>query len=94
MVPLFTFVQYTVLNFGWGLAPWFCHIPMFERQKADASILSDQFRTPISTADIAWDRRKTDMGNARYLELADVALNPKADDPSKPESSVPDKADP
>jgi hypothetical protein len=30
-----------------------------------------------------WDRRKTDSGNSRYLELADVVLRPKNVEPKK-----------
>jgi hypothetical protein len=34
-----------------------------------------------------WDRRSTDASNARYLELADVALRPKP--PGKSEAVAP-----
>lgn len=30
-----------------------------------------------------WDRRSADARNARYLELADVALRPSSSDPKK-----------
>jgi hypothetical protein len=34
-------------------------------------------------AHIDWDRRATDAGNSRYLELADVALRPKKSESKK-----------
>jgi hypothetical protein len=37
---------------------------------------------------IVWDRRKTDVGNARYLELADVALRPKKSEPQEADTSA------
>jgi hypothetical protein len=36
----------------------------------------------------AWDHRKTDVGNARYLELAEVALRPKKSEPKEANSSA------
>jgi hypothetical protein len=56
-------------------------IPMFRRRKTDAAIWIN-LRLMKGWGHIAWDRRKTDVGNARYLELADVALNPKTANPS------------
>jgi hypothetical protein len=32
---------------------------------------------------IEWDRRETDVNNARYLELAEIALNPAKADSKK-----------
>jgi hypothetical protein len=34
-------------------------------------------RSNLNHGHIAWDRRSTDAGSSRYLELADVALRPK-----------------
>lgn len=45
---------------------------MFRRRKTDAAIWINP-RLMKRLGHIAWDRRKTDVGNARYLELADVA---------------------
>src|SRR5689334_1834154 len=69
---------------------WVTHaspIPMFKRRKTDAAMWINP-RLKNGWGHIAWDRRKTDAGNARFLELADVALNPKTANPSETRSSV------
>jgi hypothetical protein len=38
----------------------------------------------LSRGHIVWDRRKTDSMNARYLDLAEVALRAKMDKPQEP----------
>jgi hypothetical protein len=63
-------------------------IPMFKRRKTDAAMWINPRSNLNGGGHIAWDRRKTDAGNARYLELADVALNPKTADPGEAKPSV------
>src|SRR4029077_630849 len=53
-----------------------CAIPMFKRRKTDAAMWINPRSNLNGGRHIAWDRRKTDVGNARYLELAEVALRP------------------
>jgi hypothetical protein len=38
----------------------------------------------LSRGHIVWDRRKTDATNARYLDLAEVALRVKMAEPEEP----------
>jgi len=38
----------------------------------------------LSRGHVVWDRRKTDAMNARYLDLAEVALKAKPDKPQEP----------
>ncbi len=47
---------------------------MFKRRKTDSAMWINPQSNLNGGRHIAWDRRKTDGGNARYLELADVAL--------------------
>ena len=56
---------------------------MFRRRKSDAAIWINPHSTLNGGQHIAWDRRKTDGGNARYLDLADVALKPRNANPAK-----------
>ena len=64
---------------------------MFKRRKTDTALWINPHSNLNGGGHIAWDRRKTDARNARYLELADVALNPKTANPSKPKSPVASK---
>jgi hypothetical protein len=57
--------------------------PMFKRRKTDAAMWINPHSSLNRGQHIAWDRRKTDGGNARYLELADVALKPRNTNPAK-----------
>jgi hypothetical protein len=45
-------------------------------------------RSNLNQGHIAWDRRATDAGNSRYLELADVALRPKKAEFNQAESEA------
>lgn len=47
---------------------------MFNRRKTDGAMWINPQSNLNGGRHIAWDRRKTDGGNARYLDLADVAL--------------------
>jgi hypothetical protein len=61
---------------------------MFRRRKTDAAIWINPHSTLNGGQHIAWDRRQTDGGNARYLELADVALKPTNANPVEGNSSA------
>jgi len=59
---------------------------MFKRRKTDSAMWINSHSNLNGGRHIAWDRRKTDGGNARYLELADVALKPRDANPPKANS--------
>jgi hypothetical protein len=59
---------------------------MFKRRKTDGAMWINPHSNLNGGRHIAWDRRKTDGGNARYLELADVALKPTNASPAKDNS--------
>ena len=56
---------------------------MFKRRKTDSAMWINPQSNLNGGRHIAWDRRKTDAGNVRFLELADVALKPKNANPAK-----------
>jgi hypothetical protein len=56
---------------------------MFKKRKTDAAMWINPKSNLNGGRHIAWDRRETDKGNARFLELADVALKPKKANPAK-----------
>jgi hypothetical protein len=56
---------------------------MLKRRKTDSQMWINPHSNVSGGGHITWDRRKTDVGNARYLELADVALKPKKSSPQK-----------
>ena len=62
--------------------------PMLKRRKIDSAMWINPQSNLNGGRHIAWDRRKTDGGNARYLELADVALKPTKTNPAKGNSSA------
>jgi len=84
---LFNCVQRMVLRMRYVWVTQACLIPMFKRRKTDAAMWINP-RLKNGWGHVAWDRRKTDLGNARYLELAEVALNPKTANPSEAKPSV------
>jgi hypothetical protein len=61
---------------------------MFKRRKTDPAMWINPRSRLGGAGHIAWDRRKADVGNARYLELAAVALNPKTATPGDAKSSI------
>jgi hypothetical protein len=61
---------------------------MFKRRKTDAAVWINPHSNLSGGAHFAWDRRKTDAANVRYLELADVALRPKKSESPKANDSV------
>jgi hypothetical protein len=61
---------------------------MFKKRKTDAAMWINPQSNLNGGRHIAWDRRETDKGDARFLELADVALNPKKANPAKAKSLV------
>jgi hypothetical protein len=48
---------------------------MFKRRKTGKTMWINP-HSNLTCRRMEWDRRETDANNARYLELADVALNP------------------
>jgi len=56
-------------------------------RKKPKTKIAEMWINPTSTLSrgyVAWDRRKTDSMNARYLDLAEVALRTKKDPPREP----------
>jgi hypothetical protein len=51
---------------------------MPKKPKTDARMWINPRSNLQQVGHVAWNRRATDMGDARYLELADVALKPKS----------------
>jgi len=56
---------------------------MVKRRKTDPAMWINPHSNLNSGQHIAWDRRKTDGDNARYLDLADVALKRRNANPAK-----------
>ena len=58
--------------------------PMSKRRKTNGAMWINPHSNLNGGRHIAWDRRTTDVGNVRFLELADVALKPTKASPAKP----------
>ena len=56
---------------------------MLKKRKTDPAMWINPKSNLNGGQHIAWDRRETDKGDARFLELADVALKPKKVNPTK-----------
>jgi hypothetical protein len=57
---------------------------MRKRPKTEVAGMWINPNSTLSQGHIAWDRRKTDSMNARYLDLAEVALRAKMAHPREP----------
>jgi len=59
---------------------------MFKKRKTEAAMWINPQSNLNGGRHIAWDRRETDKGDARFLELADVALRHTKASPAKANS--------
>ena len=57
---------------------------MRKRPKAKIAEMWINLNSTLSRGYVAWDRRETDSMNARYLDLAEVALRTKNGPPREP----------
>jgi hypothetical protein len=57
---------------------------MLKKPKTEVAGMWINPNSTLSRGHIAWDRRKTDAMNARYLDLAEIALRKKSIKPQQP----------
>lgn len=57
---------------------------MRKKPKTEVAEMWINPNSTLSRGYVAWDRRKTDSMNARYLDLAEVALKAKKSQPREP----------
>jgi hypothetical protein len=66
------------------IGPLWSVAQMRRKPKAEIAGMWINPNSTLSRGHIAWDRRKTDSMNSRYLDLAEVALRAKIAQPQEP----------
>jgi len=63
-------------------------MPINRKRKTEVAGMWINPNSTLGKGHIAWDRRKTDAVNARFLDLAEVALRTTFIEPQKPGDSL------